>query len=807
MDLRFAIRSLRKTPGFTLLAVLVMALGIGANTAMFSVVNTVLLKPLAYRNPDRIVTVRNRWVRSVKSPFVGGSTVSAFISAPDFHDWHDQNTVFSAMAFYAGEQTAVLIGSTSEYAQVTGVTPEFFSVFSIDPLLGREFDPEEEKPGAGGAAVISEAYWRAHFGGNPNVIGRVIRIYNKPLTIVGVLPSEFRYPDATEIWYPANTIFPESTGRSAHNYFAVAQLKPGVSVDQAQAQMDGIAGRLEQLYPKSNGGKGVFIQRMSDTLVSNVRTTLYLLLGAVGVVLLIACGNMANLLLAKSTARTREIAIRAAVGASRWRIVRQLITESIVLAMVSGVIGLILAVWGKDALVALAPANVPRLRETSIDGWVLAFTFGISVLSSILFGLVPALNASRVDLNDALKQSGSRNAATSGGTMRNALVVGEVALSMILLAAAGLLIKSFVAMQDVNLGFHPDHVLVMETSVPSSDLESAKRATRFYKGLLADISALPGASSAGATMAVPGTVHSNGGYWLDHLPPLDQLSVTAPQAIFSVVAPGTFKTLGIDLKTGRDFNDGDGYDAPFVALINEALAKKSFPGQNPIGHLIFCGMDSLKGMTIVGIVGDVRQWGPATAPWPEIYMNYEQHPRPSTDLSVLVRTSTASGALVEPLRRKVREHSAEVPVKFTTMDASLAENVATPRFRTLLLGIFAALAVCLAMAGVYGVTAYVVSQRANEVGLRMALGAQSGDVLKMILAHGMKLAAIGIALGLAGSIATSHLLSTMLFEVKPTDPLTYAAVAVLLGLVALGASYIPARRATHVDPLISLRQE
>ena len=807
MDLRFALRSLRKTPGFTFLAVLVMALGIGANTAMFSVVNTVLLKPLAYRNPDRIVTVRNRWNKSGKSPFIGSSTVSAFISAPDFHDWHDQNTVFQAMAFYAGEQTAVLIGSTSEYAQVTGVTPDFFSVFSIEPLLGREFDPAEEKPGGGGAAVISEGYWRAHFGANPSVIGRVIRIYNKPLTIVGVLPAGFRYPDATEIWYPANTIFSENTNRSAHNYFAVAQLKPDVTVDQAQAQMDGIAGRLEQLYPKSNGGKGVFIQRMSDTLVSNVRTTLFLLLGAVGVVLLIACANMANLLLAKSTARTREIAIRAAVGASRWRIVRQLITESVVLAMVSGIIGLILAVWGKDALVALAPANVPRLRETSIDAGVLAFTFAISVFSSILFGLVPALNASRVDLNDALKQSGSRNAATSGGTMRNALVVGEVALSMILLAAAGLLIKSFIAMQDVNLGFHPDHVLVMETSVPSGDLESAKQATRFYKGLLADISALPGATSAGATISVPGTVHSNGGYWLDHLPPLDQLSVTAPQAVFSVVAPATFKTLGIDLKAGRDFNDGDGYDAPFVALINEALAKKSFPGENPIGHVIFCGMDSLKGMTIVGIVGDVRQYGPATAPWPEIYMNYEQHPRPSTDMSVLVRTSTATGTLVEPLRRKVREHSAEVPVKFTTMDAALAENVATPRFRTLLLGLFAALAVCLAMAGVYGVTAYVVSQRANEVGLRMALGAQSGDVLKMILAHGMKLAAIGIVVGLAGAVATSRLLSTMLFEVQPTDPLTYAAVALLLGLVALGASYVPARRATQVDPLVSLRQE
>ena len=419
--------------------------------------------------------------------------------------------------------------------------------------MGRHFDLTEEKPGGGGAALISDAYWRAHFGGNPDVIGRAIRIYDKSLTIVGVMAAGFRFPQ------PERHLVSREHHFSGKHQPLRAQLlcggaaKPGVSVDQAQSQMDAIASRLEQVYPKSNNGKGVFIQRMSDTMVSNVRTTLYLLLGAVGVVLLIACGNMANLLLAKSTARTREIAIRAAVGASRWRIVRQLITESMVLACISGAIGLMLAMWDKDALVALAPANIPRLKETSIDVWVLAFTFGISVISSILFGLVPALDASRVEVNDALKQSGARNSATGGGRMRGALVAGEIALSVILLAGAGLLAKSFLAIENVNLGFHPEHVLVMESSVPSSGIESAKRATRFYKSLLTDIAAMPGVSTVGATRSVPGTVLSNGGYWLDHLPPLEQLSVTAPQAVFSIVAPGTFQTLGIDLKAGRDF--------------------------------------------------------------------------------------------------------------------------------------------------------------------------------------------------------------------------------------------------------------
>jgi putative ABC transport system permease protein len=796
MDLKFALRSLRKNPGFTVLAVVVMALGIGANTAVFSVVNAVLLKPLAYRDPDRIVTLSSLWKKE-------GS--HGQVSAPDFHDWHDQSTSFTTMAYYAGGNTAVTVGSAAEYAQAAAVTPEFFRVFEARPVLGRLFAPDEEKPGSGGAVVLSHSYWQNHFGANSSPFGKTIRIFGKTLSVVGVLPAGFHYPDKTDIWVPANTMFPETTSRSGHNYLIVARLKEGVSLEQAQAQMTSIGARLERQYPDSNKGKSVLVVRMRDEMVSNVRVTLYLLLGAVGLVLLIACANVANLLLAKATVRTREIAIRAAVGASRGRIVRQLTTESLVLALAGGTAGLILAMLASRALVVLAPTDVPRLAEAGIDGWVLAFTLGVSVLASLLFGLAPAVQASQVDVNESLKQGAGRAVGGATGRMRSGLVIAEIALSVVLLAGAGLLMKSFVALHNVVLGFHPERVLVMNSSVPASGLEGARRATRFYKTLLADISASPGVLGSGATMATPGHVQSNGGYWIDHLP--SELSVTAPNAVYSVVAPGTFGALGIPLTRGRDFNDGDTYDAPFTAVINEALARTSFPGQDPMGRVIYCGLDSLKPMRIVGLVGDVRQYGPALEPIPEVYMPYEQHPRTATDLSILVRTATEPRRLEELMRRKVRQLSPEVPVKFTTMEASLSENVAAPRFRTLLLGIFGGLAVCLAMAGVYGVMAYLVGQRSNEIGVRMALGASTGDVLRLVLREGLGLTTLGLVLGLIGALAVSRLLSGLLFEVKPGDPMIYTGVAIVLALVTLTASYIPARRATKLDPLVALRQE
>jgi predicted permease len=796
MDFKFALRSLHKNLGFTLLAVLVMALGIGANTAVFSVVNAVLLKPLAYPNPDRIVTLSSLWRKS-------GS--HGQVSAPDFRDWHDQSTAFAAMACYDDDSTSVMSGASAEYAHVAEVTPEFFQVFGMQPVVGRLFSPEEQKPGGAGAVLISYSYWQSHFGSNASALGQPVRMLGKSLGIAGVLPPQFHFPNGTDIWLPKGVVFSETESRSAHNYLVVGRLKPGVPLEQAQAQMTAIGARLEQQYKDSNTGKSVAVTRMRDEMVRDVEMTLYLLLGAVALVLLIGCANVANLLLARATARTREIAIRAAVGASRGRIVRQLFTESMVLALIAGAAGLLLAKSGSDALVALAPGNVPRLAESGIDGWVLAFTLGISLAASLLFGLAPALQISRVDLNETLKQGANRmTGGGRSGRMRAALVVVEVALSVVLLAGAGLLIRSFVALHNVALGFRPEHVLVMESSVPASNLNGARRAARFYQDLLADLRTLPGVSAVGVTRNPPGVVYSEGSYFLDHLGKFD---VSAPQAVFSVMGPGTFATLGIPIKRGRDFNDGDTYEAPFTAVINEALARKSFPGQDPLGRTIYCGFDSLKPMRIVGVVGDVRQYGPASEPWPEIVMPYTQHPEPSTALHVVVRASQASSALWGPIQRKVRARSAEVPVKFSSMEDLLSENTAAPRFRTLLLGLFAGIAVCLAMAGVYGVVAYSVGQRGSEIGLRMALGARTSDVLRLILRQGMALTAIGLAVGLIAAVVATRLVASMLFEVKASDPATYIGVAVLLGVVSLAASYIPARRAARVDPASALRQE
>ncbi len=801
MDLRFALRSLWKNPGFAVLAVLVMALGIGANTAVFSVVNSVLLKPLDFHQPDRIVRLSSLWKKS-------GSRGT--VSAPDYHDWHDQSTAFSAMAYYMNGETVVTAGSAAEYAQVAEVGPEFAAVFDEYPSVGRFFTQAEEKYGSGGAAVIGYAFWQSHFGGNPGILGQKLRVEDRSLTIVGVMPPRFSFPEKAEVWLPMTALEEDTMSRSAHNYRVVGRLKQGVTLEQAQAQMTAVAARLEQQYPPSNSGKSASVMPLGEDEVGSVRPTLFLMLGAVALVLLISCANVSNLLLAKATARTREIAIRSAVGASRGRIVRQLTTESLVLALAAGALGLLLAVWGSGALVALAPSDIPRIDEVRVDGWVLAFTLAVSVGASLLFGLAPALHASRVDLNESLKLGGSRTTAGgAAGRMRGALVIGEIALSVVLLAGAGLLIKSFVALHKVALGFRPENVLVMETSVPSSSDESARRAVRFYKDLLAQASTVPGVIAAGATAAPPGQIMSWGAYFIDRLPSREERLVAAPQAVFSVVTPGAFQALGIPLRRGRDFSGRDSEDAPETAVINDALARAAFGGTDPIGRSIVCGLDmaSIKPMRIVGVVGDVRQGGPAAPAKPEIYMPFEQHAGRSTALNLVMRTTSTPLALADTLRRKAHAISSDVPVKFTTMEAELGENVAAPRFRTLLLGIFAGLAVLLAMAGVYGVMAYTVGQRTGEIGLRIALGADPKHVMTLVLGQGLKLAGLGLAIGLLAAAAASKLLTKLLFDVKTTDPTTYAAVAVLLGAVALAACYLPARRAMKVDPLVALRQE
>jgi predicted permease len=801
-DLKYAFRTLAKKPSFTLIAVLTLALGIGANVAIFSVVNTVLLRPLPYSNPDRIMTLGTFWkiTNSI-----------GWVSQPDFQDWHGQSSAFVAMAYYIFAEISATAGSNADYASGATVSPEFFSVFSIQPQVGRLFSAEEQQIGGPLVTLISDAFWRRNYGGSPQAIGQILRTENMAFTIVGVMPRGFRFPGANDFWIPMSVFQKagEVEDRGAHNYQAVARLKEGVSVQAAQAQMQTIAARLEQQYPSSNKDKSVAVVPMQELMVSGVRTTLYLLLGAVALVLLIACGNVANLLLARAAGRVREIAIRAAMGATRARIIRQLMMESAALAVLAGALGVLLAAWGTNALIVLAPASVPRLNEVHADGWVLGFTLLISLTSSAFFGLAPALQASRTNLNECLKAGSTRTGmGETSSRIRNALVVAQIALSVVLVIASGLLLRSLFAIARIDLGFEPAHILVMQTSVPASDLDSARRAANFYTQLLQRVREFPGVTSIAAAQGTPaGGFMSNGGYWLEGGPGPDQTGVSAPQAGFPVITPGYFRTLQIPIEKGRDFDERDRYDAPFVAIISESLARQSFPNTDPIGKRILCGLDSLKWMTIVGIAGDIRMKNPTTPPGPQLYMPYLQHPSHAAAMRVLIKTPLDPHSLDSALQKHVRDLNADVPARFTTLEAMLTDSISASRFRAALIGLFGGLALCLAMAGVYGVMAYTVSQRAGEIGVRMALGGQPVDILRLVLHQGLQLALVGVVIGIAGAFSMTYLLSGFLYGTKANDPVTFAAVCGLLLLAALVACLVPARRAMRVDPMVALRYE
>jgi len=795
-DLRYAVRSLGRNPGFALLVVFIMALGIGANTAVFSVVSAVLLKPLPYADPDRIVALRiDR----------GDSQLGlGLVTLADSRDWRDQNSSFEALAAYAGVEFAVSPGGTAEFAQLAVVDRDFFRVFGVAPMLGRTFTAEEMRPG-GRAALISHGYWQRRFGGDAGVLQRTVRVGDDVWSIIGVLPQGFAFPTfpkETDIWLPQQANRPTRTSGSL---FAAARLKPGVSLEQAQTEMRAVAARLERQYPDSNQGRSVAVSPLRDQLVGRIdRLTLYLLWGAVGVVLLIACANTAMLLLGKATARTREVAVRAALGASRRRIVRQLITESLLLAGAAGASGLLLAWWGAQGLTALVPAGLPA--QPGIDGSVLAFTLAVTFATSLLFGLVPALHASKVDLNQALSQEGSRTVAGRGMVRaRGILVVAEVALAVVLLMGAGLLTKSLLALHNVELGYQPENLLMMKATGVSSKAEN----NEFFREMLARTAALPGVIAAGATMAPPGNWGNSPGlvsYFIDRMPAQWDRTREA-QTLLLVVAPGLFRALGIPMTRGRDFGERDTLDSPKVAIVNEALVRQAFGAEDPIGRTIFCNFDGYNPMTIVGVVGNVRQFGPSSAPSPICYLPYQQHTYNNNTLSVVARTAGDPTKLAATLRRVAAEISPKVPVTFTTMEETVSNNVAAPRFRTFLLVAFAALAVCLALTGVYGVVAYAVSQRSSEVGLRMALGATPASVLRLFLRQGLVLAGAGLAAGLSASAAGSHLLTALLFEVKPSDPLVYLAVAALIGSVTLTASLLPAWRASMVSPLMAIQNE
>ena len=793
-DLRYAGRALRRRPGFAILAVAIVAIGIGANTAVFSVVNGVLLKSLPYPDADRMVVLRTAAVTT--------GEINPLVTLANFWDWRAQSSSFDAMATYRGGEAPVTPGDTAEFARHANVDVQLFRVFGVTATIGRTFGPEDLIPGTSQpVALISHAYWQSRYASDQAILQRTIRVGSGLRQIVGVMPPGFQFPNRTDVWTPQTN---RTASRTSHSFLAVARLKPGISLTSAEAELNTIAARLAQQYPDSNTGRGVSVAGLQDQLVGDVRLMLYLMWAAVGVVLLIACANTATLLLGQATARTREIAVRTALGASRRRIVRQLVTESLLLAIVAGAAGIALAYWGMPLLVALTPADVVRLTATGIDGGVLGFTLAVSVLTSLLFGLVPAFQASKVDLANAVK-NGARMVG-GGRTIRTRalLVVAEIALAVVLLAGAGLLVKSLVALQNVELGFQPGNVLVMKATGVRSQAEN----NAYFGRLLPQIAALPGVVAVGATSIPPGdlALSGDGVYHIDRVPEVRDRD-SEPHALFTIVTPGAFTALGIPITRGRDFNESDTEDQPLVAIVNEALVRESMAGQDPIGRTIFCSWDRKGGMTIVGVVGDARQRNPGLEPIPDCYMPYQQHAYNNNTLNVVARTAGDPMALAPTVRRAAADVAPEVPVSFTTMDATMAKRLEEPRFRALLFVVLAGIAGCLAIAGVYGVVGHTVEMRSREIGLRIALGASRTAVLRMMLGRGVMLAAAGALVGLAGAAGAARVLETMLFEVKPLDVQVYLGVVVLLGVVTVLATYVPARRAAVLDPVEVLKTD
>jgi predicted permease len=801
-DARYAWRTLRRSPGATSLGIFVMAVAIGANTSVFSVVRAVLLEPLPYERADRIVTL------TYTSSYTGGGSpsgdLSRQVSLPDVLDWQRDSQSFDSMAAYTTGRGTVVVSSAAEYAVITRATPQFFRVFRTRPSIGRSFTEDEAKDPGSPVAILAERYARQQFGNAANAIARTLRFGSRSVPVVGVMPASFDYPADTDIWLPMPPSAPPQQ-RRGNNYRAVARLADGVALDQAQTEMTAISARLDHQYPDTNRDVRVRLTPLQHEIVGDVKPMLYLIFAAVAIVLLIACATMATLLLARATSRIPEIAVRGALGATASRIVRQLLVEAAVQSCAAGVIGVGMAVVGTKALVAVAPPEVPRIDDVSVNGSVLLFTMGLCVLVSFLFGLPPALQAARVDVSDRLRPGGGRVTGGAGGRVREALVVTEIALAVVLVATGVLLVRSLVALQHAPLGFQPSHVLVMQaTAAPRRPDWSDSRA--FFQNLLADLRQTPGIVAAGAMMSPPGRVGSDSGFWVDRMPKVAPLNSAQP-AVMNVVSPGAFGTLSIPISAGRDFTDADRTGAPRVVIVNEALARVAFSGRDPIGRAIVAGFDSLDPMTIVGVVGNVRQYGPDRESQPEIYMPYQQHFYNGATLRVIVKTAGDPDSIAPLVERKAREQSPDVSVRATTMDALLAEHVATPRFRAWLLSLFGAVALCLAIGGVYGVMAYVAGQRSKEIGVRMALGATAGSVVWLMLKRGVNLAAIGLAAGVGGAIVAARLVRGMLFEVQPHDVPTYVGVVALLAALSLCATYVPARRATRVDPVAVLRQE
>ncbi len=801
-DLRFGARMLFKNPGFTLIAVVTLALGIGANTAIFSVVNAVLLRALPYPEPGRLV----RFWES--NPGRGWLEFAA--SAPNFADWRKQQSVCEQLAAYEFNTLNFTGGGEPERAAALRVTANFFSVLGVTPAHGRNFLPEEEQSGRNHVAILSDGLWGRRFGADPNLIGRQIQLSGDSYTVVGVMPPDFQFTQGTELWTPLTldpAAQPGRANRHIHNLSVIGRLKPGVSLAQAQASMGAIARQLEQQYPELNTGWGVRMSTFYDWIVpEQIRRSMLTLFAAVSFVLLISCANVANLLLARASARRLEMAIRAAMGASHWRVMRQLLAESVLLSTLGGLAGLSLAFWCTNLIKASTALNIPRLNETRLDVKALGFTFLIALGAGLIFGLAPAWQASRLALNETLKEGGRSGSGGKRQRLRGALVIAEVALALVLLVGAGLMIRSFAHLQNVPLGFAPNQALTMQLALPTAKYGQGAPRVNFFDQLLQRLRATPGVIDASAVTNLP----LAGGGWAEEvtLEGRDAAPNGTPlPADVNAVTPHYFHTMGIPLLAGRDFTGQDRGafwlgESPWTLIVNETFARRYWPNENPIGKRFRFGGNVFG--TVIGVVGDVRSQSLESEARPAFYVSYGHFSLPA--LTIVVRASAPPETMTAALRAQVYALDHDLPVyNIRPMEQIVSNAAGQPRFQTLLLGLFSAVALSLAAIGIYGVMAYTVTQRTHEIGVRMALGARTRDVLRHVLGQGMKLVLMGATLGLAGAFVAARALKSMLFGVSPADPLTFAAVTVFLALVAFAACWIPARRATKVDPLVALR--
>ena len=806
-DIRYGLRMLWKSPGFTLVTVLALALGIGANTAIFSVVNTVLLRPLPFPNGERIVFM-GEWSQQIPEMSV---------SYPNFTDWRDQNQVFDHIAAFRNANYVLTGVGEPERLDGRQVSADFFPVLGVAPAFGRNFSAEEDKPGANPVALISHGFWQRRLGSDPAILNKPLMLSGESYTVIGVLPQDFEWQSPVDVFVTVGLHSDRLMDRDSHpGMYVLGLLKPGVTVEQSRTEMKAIAARLAQQYPQTNSGNSVSLQSLQDQAVQDIRPALLILLAAVGFVLLIACANVANLLLARAASRSKEIAIRTALGAGRMRIIRQLLTESLLLSLLGGLLGLLFAMWGIDALLSVIPDDVPRLlvAHIGLDGRVLAFTFGISVLTGLLFGLAPALQGSKSNLNESLKEGGrSGSAGGSHQRVRNVLVVIEVGVSLLLLVGAGLLIQSFMRLQQTDLGFDPKNVLTLRVPLPEGRYKENAQVANFWEELEKRVGALPGVESVGITRGLPMNGGIESGITVEGQPAMEKKDITIAVNLFT--SANYFSTMNIPLLKGRYFNEQDTKDSQPVVLIDELLATRFFPNADPVGKRLKMGTadNQAPWMQIVGVLKHVKHYSPNEKPRVEIFTPYKQvNPQyfaaATRNMWLAVKTQRDPTTLTAAIRNEVQQIDKDQPISnVDTMENIVAATVAPQKFATWLLGIFAAVAMVLAAIGIYGVMAYSVTQRTHEIGIRMALGAGQKDVLRMVVGQGMKLALIGVALGLAGSFAATRLMSSLLFGVSATDPLTYGGVAVLLAAVALFACLIPARKATKVDPMIALRYE